>query len=183
MDQQNAGVNDLEDILKAYIADRMGVHGQRAAYRQLEGLRAVKKPKSMKCFEWEINYTGTGNTAVNWVPGPEDMMNDETLTRAYLETYPTKWIQDFEKVKTSDMANTTVSEITAYMTELETNAATAQKDNEAKQKAASAKKKNGNGKWPNHKKNRRTKHDRPTGSPKGGPKDDEQCRLHPDTPR
>ena len=182
LEQTNAGVTDLKEILRAYAAERMGENGQRAAYRQIEGLKACMKPRSMKCFEWETNYT-VGNDLIDDIPGPEAKMTDETFRRAYLETYPNKWVLDFEKVKTSDMSNTTVSAITAYMTDLETNSATSQLQNEQKQKANSSNRnRNGKGKWNNHKKNRRAKHDRP--SPKGNngsPKDDEQCRLHPDS--
>ena len=122
----------------------MGEHGQRAAYRQLEGLRACKKPRNIKCFEWEINFT-TANKMVNWVPGPEAMLEDETERRAYLDTYPSKWVSDFEKVKTSDMANATILAIVAYMTELEDSSAAAQRENEHKQKEASLKKRSDNG--------------------------------------
>jgi hypothetical protein len=79
------GVNDLDDILQAYIADRMGKYGQRAAYRQLDGLKHCKKSRNIKCFEWEILFE-TANNITNWVPGPEAAMIDETLRRAYLES-------------------------------------------------------------------------------------------------
>ena len=51
MEQIVAGVNSLEDILKAYIDTHMGEHGQRAVYRQLEGLCCCKKPHEILCFE------------------------------------------------------------------------------------------------------------------------------------
>jgi hypothetical protein len=44
-EQKANRVNDLEDILKAYVAKRMGEHGQRAAYRQVEGLNMCAKPR------------------------------------------------------------------------------------------------------------------------------------------
>ena len=45
-EQQAAGVNDLEDILKAYITQRLGENGQRAAYRQLDGLKHIRDVSS-----------------------------------------------------------------------------------------------------------------------------------------
>ena len=55
LEQTNAGVNDLEEILKAYIHERMGDNGQKAAYRQLEGLRVCKKPRHMLCSNGKPN--------------------------------------------------------------------------------------------------------------------------------
>jgi hypothetical protein len=84
-EQVAAGVNDLGDILKSYIDRRMGEHGQRAAYRQLEGLKACKKPRSITCIEWEVLYN-TANEIVNWLPGPEAKLEDKTFRRAYLDS-------------------------------------------------------------------------------------------------
>ena len=134
-EQIAAGVNDLEDILKAYISRRMGEHGQRAAYRQLEGLKVCKKPRSISCFEWEVLF-GTANDIVDWLPGPEPKLEDETFHRAYLDSYPTKWITSFEEIKTTNMGDTTISAITAFMTEKESASHQAQAENEAKQKSA-----------------------------------------------
>ena len=86
-DQLTAGVNDLSDILKAYIHERLGEHGQRAAYRQLEGLRACKKNKKITCFEWETSFA-TANNMVEYLPGPEPALTDDTLRRAYLDSFP-----------------------------------------------------------------------------------------------
>ena len=70
MEQEAEGATELEDILKAYVAQRMGDHGQRAACRQLEGLQSVVKPNrpNSTCFEremlfpqpttWSIGYQG-----------------------------------------------------------------------------------------------------------------------------
>ena len=185
LEQLQAQVTDLDDILKAYVDARLGVAGQRAAYRQLEGLKAVRKPRHMLCFEWQENYL-IGNNMVQWLPGPEDKMNDETLRRAYLDTFPTKWVSDFEKVKTSDMSTTTVEDINAFMTELEEAAAIAQAENEAKQQENAKKRRAEGSSGYGNKKSRRnnpgkyTKKGASGGSTfSGPPKDDEQCRLHP----
>ena len=93
-DQLAAGVNDLEEILKAYINERLGVHGQHAAYRQLQGLKACMKPRDILCFEWQILFT-MANDMVDWLPGPEAKLADKTLCWAYLDTYPHKWESGF----------------------------------------------------------------------------------------
>jgi len=180
-EQQAAGVNDLEDILKAYIDRRLGEHGQRAAYPQLEGLKALKKPRGIKCFEWEVLFA-TANDVVDWVPGPEPKLTDETLRRAYLDSYPRKWTMDFEKVKTSDMGATTMSAITAYMTDMETNSAAAQLENEHKQKTSKTPSSKANPSWTsNNKKNKKDHSDKHKKKREwvGPPQDDKQCRLHP----
>lgn len=174
-EQQDAGVDDLEDILKAYIDKRLGEHGMRAAYRQLEGLKTCKKPRSIACFEWEVLFT-TANNIVQWLPGPEAALTDETLRRAYLDSFPTKWITSFEEIKTTDMGNTTMSAITAFMTEKESASQLAQAENESKQRSQNKKSTDKS----IHKKGTQSKFKKKDDQHKvGRPKDDEQCRLHP----
>jgi hypothetical protein len=114
---------------------RVGERGQRAAYRQLEGLKSCKKTQEFKCFEWEILFE-TANNIVDWLPGPKAKLANKTLCCAYLDSFPGKWISDFEQIHTLDMALTTISAITSFMTDREDASKAAQLENESKQKAA-----------------------------------------------
>jgi len=180
---------DLDDTLKAYILKRLGDHGQKAAYRQLEGLKSVKKPLGIEVFEWDSLFF-IGNDIVDWLPGTEAKMADETLLRAYLDSFPDKWVQDFESTKTYDMADTSRSAITSHMMEKESASRTARLENERKQKVNNHG--NSNGKKRTQEGDRDSK--RPAKQAKkfgkgkhtesnkdwvGPPRDDEQCRLHP----
>jgi len=110
-------------------------------------------------------------------------MVDEALLRAYLDTFPDKWVSNFETTKMYDMADTTCSRITSHMMEKESASAVAQTHNEARQKSGTVKKTGS----PNTSK--RTvakghctfskKKDNNKGGYTGPPKNDEQCHLHP----
>ena len=76
-EQEAEGETDLDMILNTYLLERLGEHGNRAAYHQLEGLRTVKKPIEIKCFEWETLFV-TGNDAVDRLPGVEGKMEGAT---------------------------------------------------------------------------------------------------------
>lgn len=119
----------LEELLQAHVAKRLADHGQKAAYRQLEGLKSVRKLQSIKVFEWDSLFF-IGNDVASWIPGPEDKMDDTTLLRAFLDTFPDKWISDFENTKTNDMVNTNRSVITSHMMEKESASALAQRENQ-----------------------------------------------------
>ena len=182
-DQQAAGVNALDEIIKAHIAERMGEHGQRAAHRQLEGLRSCKKPRSMKCFEWQVTFK-TANDMVEHLPGPEAALADETFRRAYLDSFNRKWIERFEQTKTTDMGDTTIAAITAFMTELEQSAAASQRENERKQKENASKKRSSEdskrtARIPRKKFSPSSNTSKDKVKLLGPPKDEEQCRLHP----
>jgi len=58
----NADIN-LQGVLMAYIERQLGDHGTKAAYRQLQGLKSIKKPRSVEVFEWDSLFF-TGNCIV-----------------------------------------------------------------------------------------------------------------------
>ncbi|CAB9531602.1 expressed unknown protein [Seminavis robusta] len=175
--QQADNVNELDEILRAYIENRMSELGQRAAYNQIEGLKASKKPTSIPAYAWETLFE-MANDIVNWVSGPEAKLTDETLRRVFADSFPTTWITQFETVKTDDMANTTMGAITAFMTKKEKDAATSRRNNEAKQKAAGkaskAVKADGQQAKPKYKRSNGRNGNN------GSSKDTGKCNRHPD---
>jgi len=75
----------------------LGDHGRQAAYRQLEGLKSVKKPRNIEVFEWDSLFF-IGNDIVSWLPGAEDKMTDVTLLGACLDAFLDKWISAMPRI-------------------------------------------------------------------------------------
>ena len=127
----------LQDCLKTFIAQRTT---NVARYNQLRGIQAYKKPRAkpaMDCHEWE-DYFLLAVEAMEWLSGNDPLPEGDTLTRMYLDSYPSKWISDFEKIHGTNMAGTNIDQITAFMHDRAIEADAANIRNQLKQTSTKA---------------------------------------------
>ena len=95
-------------------------------------LTAIAVDAVTDCHEWD-DYFHLAVEAADWLPGTDAVPTGDTLKRIYLDTYPPKWVAEYEKIHGTNMAGANMGRITAFMHERAIAARAAEMRNKYKQ--------------------------------------------------
>ena len=140
----------FNEVIQRYL--RTAGAADDARHNQIEGLMHLRKPKSMTCHEWQVSFQ-LGHDVAALLPGAAPVLDDASLKRVYLKSYPDAWSNKYIDSKGNNIADHAMHDITAFMNSQAAQSAQRQRHNEQSQRAKSNK---GNGTYKRAKKGRPT---------------------------